>query len=500
MIGPPMGELIDKPVYRDVDRLFGAQRQRDLVGLRIHVACAAIACFGAGLPTSFCEWSAVPVYAACLIRLTGHIHVPGPLLKDWSVRLLMTLAAYMLISRGWTAGPNDWWRDIQGLRFAPLVLAIYPVLESRRTLIGALVAGLVVGQGVQVLDALGHVAGIGWLDWRRAAGRHSGWWDPAVAGSLLTAALGVHVGAAACGRGCRRARVWGVIGAAITLGCIVLSGTRGAWIAGTVVVAIGVGLAAWRSADRIRTLAIGALGCAVVGGLMGAVVWSGVLGARERLERGVSEVRRAIESRDYASDTGMRVAMAKWAIAECMEKPWVGVGAGGYQAWARTELEKGRPGPRPAQPEPPEAGPLPLPLPLPPAHAHNWYLHTLATLGVIGAALMFGLTIVSVGCGGAWRGAQERGYDAGPAMGLVGLLAVGVFDTIHVNQQTAFMMFLLVAMCVSVRPRLAIRTRAEEGAGTGEGEAVAAGGECGLAGEGAPPAGARGLVEARRCA
>jgi hypothetical protein len=44
-------------------------------------------------------------------------------------------------------------------------------------------------------------------------------------------------------------------------------------------------------------------------------------------------------------------------------------------------------------------------------------------------------------------------YDAGPPLALVGLAAAGLFDTIHVNQQTANLLFILLALCVPMRPR-----------------------------------------------
>src|SRR5690606_40313370 len=61
--------------------------------------------------------------------------------------------------------------------------------------------------------------------WNRLPGRNSGWWDPVIAGSLLTAALGLHLPAALWGK-----KVWralGIAGCAITLPGILATGTRG---------------------------------------------------------------------------------------------------------------------------------------------------------------------------------------------------------------------------------------------------------------------------------
>lgn len=438
---------------REVDRLFGEQRARDPVGLKIHEALAMVACAGAWLPTTYVEWTALGVCVVCLVRLTGHIHVPGPLLKDWGVRWLMALAGFMLMSRAWTWSGNDWVGDIQALRFAPLVLALYPVLERRRLLILAMVAGVTLGQLVQALDVAGHALGIGAIEFKRAAGRHSGWWDPAVSGSVLTCALGLHVAACATGRG-RERLVGGVLGG-LTLVSIVFTGTRGAWIAAAVMLGLGALLGAARSARPTRALVIGAGAMLAALGVGAAVVFSGALGVRERLDRGVSEVRAAMERGDYSSDTGMRVAMVRWGLREFAAQPVAGVGAGGYRAWADAHIAR-------------KVGAGERELPRPHAHAHNWYLHTLATLGVIGAVLMAGVVIVSVKSGLVWRGVPEHGYGAGPAMAIVGLAVVGVFDTTHVNQQTAALLWVMVAVCVGVRPR-ALTGEHDGAAGTGGG-------------------------------
>jgi O-antigen ligase len=433
MVGP--GRTSPRYTFSDIDRLFVEQRGRDALGVRIHEWCAYVACFLAGWPTMVVEWATLPVLLACAIRLTGHRRVPGPLLWDVRVRLLFGL---------WTAGTRrEWTGDIQTLRFAWLVLFLYPVMDRRREMITALVLGLACGQVVQGLDVIGHGLGVSWLDFKRAAGRHSGWWDPAVGGSVLSAALGLHVGALAttwAERG--RTRWLALAGVAATLACIVLSGTRGAWIAAAGVLGAGVLLAAWRSPRRGRVLMLGGIGAAVAIASAGALVGSGALGVRERVDAGVREVRGALERGDYSSDTGMRIAMASWALREIAARPVHGVGAGGYRAWADGKI---------AEASGEKAGTV---LPRPHAHAHNWYLHSLATLGLVGAGMLLAMVGLSVKSGLVWRGVAERGYDAGPAMGLVGLMLVGMFDTIHVNQQTAYVLYVLVAMCVACRPRL----------------------------------------------
>jgi hypothetical protein len=49
-------------------------------------------------------------------------------------------------------------------------------------------------------------------------------------------------------------------------------------------------------------------------------------------------------------------------------------------------------------------------------------------------------------------GPERAGYAQGPAFGLVGLGLVSVFDTVHVNMQTAAMLGILIALCLPRRP------------------------------------------------
>lgn len=441
--------LLTSPAPTDdqVDRLFAEQRRLDPLGTRIHLWAAIVACFLAGWPTMFVEWALLPVLIVCLVRLTGHRRVPGPLLWDPRVRLLLALCAWMLVSILWTFGTrHEWTGDIRTLRFAWVVLFVYPVLDRRRVLIGALVAGLACGQFVQWGELLGQAISASMPSFHRAVGRHSGWWDPAVGGSVLCAALGLHVGALATSWNAPgRTRWLATAGVIATLVSIVLTGTRGAWIAAVCLLLAGVVLAACSSARRARVMIFGAGGAGVAIALMAAVILSGAWGVRDRLELGLREVRHAIDQGDYSSDTGMRIAMAQWAAREWRERPIIGVGAGGYRAWADRSMSREPDGTS-------RAGPS---LPRPHAHAHNWYLHTLATLGVIGAAIMFTMVGLSIFSGLWWRGVLVRGYDAAPGFALLGLAFVGAFDSIHINQQTAYMLFLLVALCVKCRPALA---------------------------------------------
>lgn len=479
------------PSRERIEQLFRVQRATDHRGMPIHDACALLACFFAAWPTSFVEWAGLPVLVCFLIRITGHRHVPGPMLWDPVARIALALAAWTFLSFAWTLGSTKAYvDDVAPWRFALLIPALYPALERRTRLIVAIVAGFLVGQFVQAADVYGHIIKEPWMTSGRAAGRYSGWWDPVVGGSVLCACLGLHAAALATAR-----RWWVAVlalgGVLLTLACIVATGTRGAWIgaAGT------LGVAAIVAALRLRPRGLGvAMALIIVGvGVGGAYgAWAlahrGALGPglQERILAAETEVRRAFDQRDFASDTGMRVAMGEWALLAAGEHPILGVGAGGYQAFADRTIARATPPtpkaeasesasaetPSPETPSeapstPPEAAELSTtsaaPLPRPHAHAHSWFLHTLATLGGVGLLLTLALvtTAVLAGLSGpgwsirrplAMVASVPRGYAAAPALGIVGLVGAGAFDAITINQQTSYLLWVLVALCLPCRP------------------------------------------------
>lgn len=414
------------PTPAEVDALFDLQRRSDPLGTRLHLALACIALVLAGFPTTFVDWAMLPLAACCLVRLITHFRVLGPLFWDPVARLTLALAAWAALSRFWTAGAAaDWLGDFQSFRFAPAIVLLYPVLDRRRTLILALALGLLCGQASQWVHFTGVRLHLPALQWRRFDDRVSGWWDPVVAGSLLCAALGLALGARSERTPARLA------GLALTLFSLVITGTRGAWIAaGALIgVAVAVVLAFPGAREPGRAPAFrrsAALALALVPILIVAAVLASPA-LRHRLERGVHEARAAITAGNYDSDTGRRLAMWKEAAAEFAAHPLRGVGAGGFLPYARAHA---------ADPS----------LPLPHAHAHSLYFHTGATLGAVGLALLLALLVA------AMRSARPHDpWTLTPA--LLGLALAGLFDSILINQQTANLLFILLALSVRYRPR-----------------------------------------------
>lgn len=249
-----------------------------------------------------------------------------------------------------------------------------------------------------------------------------------------------------------RERAVGGVLSVVTLAALAATGTRGAWIGAAGVIGCSLLVAAWRwvrgrtgraaktgaKSNHVRAIAI----TAALAVVCGTAVW---LAAGETIAARVRETRtelaRAMDG-DYSTFTGARLAMWGWAGRAFAEHPVRGVGAGGYKAWVEA-----------SQRGVAEAGEPRVDRPMVHGHAHSTFIHAAAVTGGIGVALLVGLIAVCVRNGlRDLRGRYVWGYDAGPAIALLGLVFVGLFDSIQVNQQTAYWMWVLVAMCMLRRP------------------------------------------------
>lgn len=425
---------------RWVDEAFEHQRAIDPFGHRVHTLLACLACFCVGGPTSAAEIGAIPLACAFLIRAHRHWGTWPRFLLQPLVLLVLSWTVLGLASLAWTDGTRGAWLDEWGsARFALVALFLWPVADRRALLLFALGAGFALGQCSQVLHAIGRAFEIDWMTWNRLPGRNSGWWDPVVGGSLLTAVLGLHLPAALWGRG--GWRVAGSVGALVTLLGIVATGTRGAWLASIGLLAVAVVCAAARVRPRSRAIRVGAavaIGAALVGGIGWAVMGESV---RERLGSARAEIAGAVERREFGSDTGARLLMNWWAIEAMRERPLGGVGLGGYEAWTRGHVA--------AQEIDPSTRRFH-------GHAHDALLQAGATLGLPGLALGVAFALVAIGGAvGRQPGDGPPGYAEGPCLALVGLLLVSAFDSVQVNSHTAALLGVLLVFAVGTRPAAA---------------------------------------------
>lgn len=401
----------------------------------ITAACASLISFSG--PTTATEFAGSFLLAAFSLLLWGALDALKCFLAQPMTWCVAVLAGWQALTLTWSADVGQGAEELANLRWVWLWLVLAPVLAHRRVLLWAYALGFLLVHATQLWQGVAPFLGADPL-WSRAPGRISGWLDPVVGGSLLCGALGVWVGLAWAERRHPLIAIGGGAGGLVALVGIIATGTRGAWIASAVLLmgvagALVVVMIRSRRRPSFAGAAVGVLGVSAMAALSWPVVTGPLdgLGARavERAEQGIAEVTGALERQEYNSDTGARVAMNVWAAQAFAERPVRGVGAGGYRSWVEARLRSTGVDPSTRSIH---------------DHAHSALLHALATLGAPGGLLW--VLLIGLGLAAGWG---RRSMPA--ALGIVGLVLAGAFDTIQVNSQTAAHLFVLLGLCQPVR-------------------------------------------------
>ena len=421
------------------------------VGYPIHVFLTAVYFAGAAGPIATAELLTLPMLLCWLLR----IHAVWPItlirLRQPVVLVMFAWCLWMLIALLWSPDHASGWRELANSRWAWTMLVAYPVMDRRPWFIAALCLGVALGNGAQALEWVGHHFRIDWLIWPHPPNpqpvpRISGWWHhPVMGGIVLVGGLGLHLGAAALGRGWKR---WA--GLAGSIACVVglfVTGTRGAWLAGLGLIALVVIAACCTLPKRKASITLAAAGVAFI--VAASAAWA-VAGQQisYRFKTGITELRQAAEGQNMSSDMGARVRFAVWAVEAAREHPILGVGTGGYEHWVRQHLTAQGIDPASTRIAP---------------QAHNTLLHAWATTGLPGVLLCAGLVLVAIFtgvrsafCGRAETGLSKRAafaawlgsYSAGPTVALVGIAFMSIFDVPYVNIQPAAFTSALLALTV----------------------------------------------------
>lgn len=422
-----------------VQQEFVRQRTVDPFGHRLQALFAALWGFLACGPVSVIEfgWSAL---AFCfLIRFHRHQCTHAPLRQTVGPWLVVAWTIWQGVAVLWSldrrAGLEEW----GVMRFAIPVLLIWPTLDRRNWLIAGVALGLLCANLAQVSHAIGRAMDIPALTFDRLPGRNSGWWQPVVAGTMLTAGVGLHLPAALTGSG--KWRWIGIVGLLASVTGVAATGSRGAWIATTLLLCLGGAWALRRFLSHgfsLKRLAAVAAVIVAIGAVGYVAVWPSM---RARAVEGVHEIERMVKSDDYTTYTGARIEMARWGWRALCDEPVWGIGVGSFRRWVAREME--------------QQGQDPLKNPAH-AHCHNTFLHVAATTGLVGLLIFGGITVLSIRGGFARDGERPgaiRSYEAGPAFALIGMVLVTPFDVVNVNAQTAALWWILVAMCTWGRPQ-----------------------------------------------
>lgn len=415
------GDYIDRDAC---DRAFARMHRRDAIGDKLHLffGLGGLVClFG---PVTMTEIAILPLVVFFVVRVVNTFPVWIHGFGQPFVLATLALVAFMLVSLGWSPDRTQGLVEMGQLRWLMAMGFFFPIIEHRTKLVYALCIGLAIGQIGQLLDAFD---GFGIEPVAKLVenhpGRIAGWWHPVIAGDLLVAAMGLHLPAAMMGRG--RTRIVGIAGLALSAVGVLATGTRGAWAGGLLLCLLGVlTVVLIRRVPLRRVLIVGGIGVLALG-VAGFVL-------RDSIMIRVNETRaelREIEQGDYDSYSGRRLMMYREAAEAFRQRPLVGVGAGGFEAWCEQRGQRYG------------------------AHAHNSTLHTLATLGIVGLGL-WGV-IVLVALRNAWRWGREGAanpYALGPMLGIAGLLLASITDCVHINNQSVALMGVLAALCPAYAP------------------------------------------------
>jgi hypothetical protein len=418
------GDYVDRVAC---DAAFERMHRRDAVGDRLHLALACVGMFLVVGPVTVTELAFAPMAVFFFVRVanTAPVWIHG--FGQPFVLAGLALAAWAGVTLLWSPDPAGGVDEITRLRWILLAGLVYPVIERRRTLILALALGFLaagVAQQLSRLDALRPPFA------PRHPGRVSGWWDPVVAGSMQCAAAGLFLPAAL--RGVGKDRWIGLTGLAIALAGVLSSGTRGAWIAAMILLAVA-GPFALRHAERgARRTALGAAAAGVL--VLAGVAFVQRDGLTLRLEQARSELAQAANGR-LDTDTGARVGVMGLSLESGLTHPW-GLGVGGLAPAAAARFGEAH-----------RAAGM--------SHAHSTPLHLLGVLGVPGLAIgvLAAWALLRSGAAASPR-EPARALEAGVPYAVAGLLLAGLFDAVHLNTQTAALLGVLGALSPAylVRP------------------------------------------------
>ncbi|MEM0982339.1 MAG: O-antigen ligase family protein [Planctomycetota bacterium] len=402
--------------------------------LRAHLAASVLLTVGLTLPTTFMEFSVVPLVLVCLVGIQHTHRGIDQIFREPAVIPALALSAWIALGLVWSPDPAQGGEELASLRWLLAIPLLRPAVNRhRRALVLALLAGFALGHAVQVINAVAVFSkGPDWLIMGRTTTRLSGWWDPAVAGTTLTAAVGLALAGAIWGRG--KDRLIGCASLLLAIAGLLATGSRGGWLATaallttTAVIAIAAAPESWRG-----KLTLGAAGLAAVIAIA-AVIARPVIAPR--VESAARDIRLALDDDNYQSDTGGRILMKELALDLAARHAITGVGTGGFGVSARELAEQRDLPERVVRVRVHD-------------HAHDTPLHLVSTNGliglVLGAWLIAGITRSALATRNDRTG-FHRGFQHGPALALLGLAFAMPFDTLYVSAHAVSLTGFLIAL------------------------------------------------------
>lgn len=199
---------------------------------------------------------------------------------------------------------------------------------------------------------------------------------------------------------------------------LIYSGSRGPWLCA----AIGVPLTFLIIFFRYRHLRVSAAILAAICILGAGASWPRIGPMiTERYHNIVEDYNKAHDTGDLTSDVGTRIRLWSWALEISSHHPIIGVGAGAFEHACR-EL----PNAQQLVSEHPKKEKIIFR-----GHSHSTYLHTLATLGIVGELIL--LSVVILACRATLRKSFAHPWADALFPALLTWLIGAQFDCYHLN-------------------------------------------------------------------
>lgn len=338
--------------------------------------------------------------AISLIRALRIRDCYAGLFKNHTLWLLFAWTAWHSISILWSLDQQTGLNELKTFRVVVIPILLWPVLGQVRLFIGAFLIGVVFANFIQLTQYFQ------WFGNKPVfAGRLNGWIHAIHTATVCGAAICWHLSALIKGRGWLR---WlSVIGAIIAAAGLIMTGSRGPWIATAIALLIGFVWFCAKGYLPMKTVIV----IVVVGVIGGGAAWFAKGDFIEtRIEQTITQLQQAMDG-DFDSDVGTRLARWSGAWKIFTKSPLQGSGAGGFGK-AIGELGLGD-------------------LSLEEHHAHSVYMQVLATTGVIGAIIIATLFVLALAARGSPK--LDNVFSYGTKLVLVIWLIGAVFDAYHLN-------------------------------------------------------------------
>lgn len=407
-------------------------RERDPIGQRVHLAFALF--FMASIPfmTALSSISYALLVGYSLLRLPNIWRCYPPLLRIGTFWTLCAFTAWLGVSCLWSEAPFQGLDELKAARVILIPMALWPVLERLTWLMIATLLGVVAQNGSQLLQFLNLLD-----EPSELKGRFRGLLDGQTAMWCL-AAMCWQLSAALRTKG--RWRWLSLIGLLMATAGLIATGNRGPWIGAAIIMPLAMIVIAIR-----RPQARGfALALVVVGLIGSAASWP--IARRmvlPRLEKAVSEVRAAREDGVYWTSGGLRIGLWKWAVDAWRTAPIHGVGAGGFRnaAIKNPDFQRAYATQQIVAPNSEK---------IDRDHAHNTYLQTLATTGLIGTMLF--LIMIVLLLRQIVLDPDDHPHADGTLFALLAWLIAANFDCYTLNGHLYGLLMIMTAITLPNRP------------------------------------------------